>query len=229
MMALSKEIFNGGEVNVMLQRPVPLTQHPCTSMDYLTSFLQAGFPPCPFINYLKEAIMITFSVNGAPHSVHVPADMPLLWVLRDHLQLTGTKFGCGESLCGACTVHLDGRPVRSCSVETGSIEGRKIVTIEGINGPVIEALRATWSELDVPQCGYCHSGQRMQAAALLANNPKPDDADIDKAYAEALMQLTGDRGARDLLQSYATQFIPVACQYPGVLQDIDLPKQLGNR
>jgi isoquinoline 1-oxidoreductase alpha subunit len=125
--------------------------------------------------------MITFSVNGADQSVDVPKDMPLLWVLRDHLQLTGTKFGCGESFCGACTVHLDGRPVRSCSVDVGSVAGKKVVTIEGIDGPVIEALRAAWSDLDVPQCGYCHSGQLMQAAALLARNPKPDDADIDRA------------------------------------------------
>jgi isoquinoline 1-oxidoreductase subunit alpha len=125
--------------------------------------------------------MITFSVNGADQSVDVPKDMPLLWVLRDHLQLTGTKFGCGESFCGACTVHLDGKPVRSCSVEVGSVAGKKVVTIEGIDGPVIEALRAAWSDLDVPQCGYCHSGQLMQAAALLARNPKPDDADIDRA------------------------------------------------
>jgi len=125
--------------------------------------------------------MITFSVNGAPHRVDVSKDTPLLWVLRDHLQLTGTKFGCGESICGACTVHLDGRPVRSCSIEVGAIEGKKVVTIEGISGPVIDALRDAWSELDVPQCGYCHSGQLMQAAALLASNPKPDDADIDRA------------------------------------------------
>ncbi|MGA7179580.1 MAG: (2Fe-2S)-binding protein [Thiobacillaceae bacterium] len=125
--------------------------------------------------------MITFTVNGTPHSVDVPRDMPLLWVLRDHLQLTGTKFGCGESICGACTVHLDGRPVRSCSVEVGSLAGKTVVTVEGISGPVIEALRDAWSELDVPQCGYCHSGQLMQAAALLSSNPKPDDADIDRA------------------------------------------------
>lgn len=125
--------------------------------------------------------MINFTVNGAPRSVDVPEDTPLLWVLRDQLQLTGTKFGCGESFCGACTVHLDGKPVRSCSVEVGHAAGKSVVTIEGITGPVIEALRGAWSDLDVPQCGYCQSGQLMQAAALLAANPKPSDADVDQA------------------------------------------------
>jgi isoquinoline 1-oxidoreductase alpha subunit len=128
-----------------------------------------------------EADMIHFTVNGDPHEVEVSDDTPLLWVLRDHLHLTGTKFGCGESFCGACTVHIDGKPAKSCSVEVGHIEGKSVTTIEGIGGPVIEALRAAWSELDVPQCGYCHSGQLMRAASLLALNPKPDDEQIDAA------------------------------------------------
>jgi isoquinoline 1-oxidoreductase alpha subunit len=107
--------------------------------------------------------------------------MPLLWALRDHLQLTGTKFGCGVSYCGACTVHLDGNPVRSCVTEVGAAAGKSVTTIEGIAGPVIDALRSAWADLDVPQCGYCHSGQLMQAAALLAANPRPSDVDIDTA------------------------------------------------
>jgi isoquinoline 1-oxidoreductase alpha subunit len=125
--------------------------------------------------------MIKLNVNGVSHSLDVPSDMPLLWALRDHLQLTGTKFGCGESYCGACTVHVDGKPVRSCSVKVGSAAGKSVTTIEGIAGPVIEALRTAWIDLDVPQCGYCHSGQLMRAAALLAANPRPSDTDIDTA------------------------------------------------
>ena len=125
--------------------------------------------------------MIMLNVNGVSHSLNASPDMPLLWALRDHLQLTGTKFGCGESYCGACTVHLNGKPVRSCVVKLGSAAGKTVTTIEGITGPVIDALRSAWAELDVPQCGYCHSGQLMRAAALLAANPRPTDADIDTA------------------------------------------------
>jgi isoquinoline 1-oxidoreductase alpha subunit len=125
--------------------------------------------------------MITLEVNGKSVSLDVPPDMPLLWALRDHVRLTGTKFGCGQSYCGACTVHLGGEPVRSCSVPVGAVAGKPVTTIEGVSGPVIDALRAAWAELDVPQCGYCHSGQLMQAAALLAANPRPSDADIDTA------------------------------------------------
>jgi isoquinoline 1-oxidoreductase alpha subunit len=123
--------------------------------------------------------MIKLKVNGVSHSLDVPPDMPLLWVLRDHLQLTGTKFSCGVSYCGACTVHIDNKPVRSCSVAVSSAEGKSVITIEGIAGPVIDALRSAWADLDVPQCGFCHSGQLMQAAALLAANPRPSDTDID--------------------------------------------------
>ena len=125
--------------------------------------------------------MISFTVNGHPHSVDVAKDTPLLWVLRDHLRLTGTKFGCGESFCGACTVHIDGKPVKACSVEVAKVAGKSVLTIEGMAGPVIEALRAAWVELDVPQCGYCHSGQLMRAAALLAGNRRPSDDEIDQA------------------------------------------------
>lgn len=125
--------------------------------------------------------MIKLNINGVSHSLDVPPDMPLLWALRDHLQLTGTKFGCGVAYCGACTVHIDGKPVRSCVIEVGSAAGKSVTTIEGIAGPVIDALRSAWVDLDVPQCGYCHSGQLMQAAALLADKPRPSDADIDAA------------------------------------------------
>lgn len=125
--------------------------------------------------------MITLTVNGVSHRLEVAEDTPLLWVLRDHLGLTGTKFGCGESFCGACLVHVDGKPVKACSAELGSIAGKSVVTIEGVAGRIIDALRAAWVDIDVPQCGYCHSGQLMRAAALLTANPRPSDADIDSA------------------------------------------------
>ncbi len=127
--------------------------------------------------------MIHFTVNGRPHSLDVSPDMPLLWVLRDHLRLTGTKYGCGMALCGACTVHLDGQPVRACSVPVSRVAGKAVTTIEGAVGPEIEALRLAWAELDVPQCGYCQSGQLMHAASLLAGNRNPTDHDIDTAMA----------------------------------------------
>ncbi|MDA8230394.1 MAG: (2Fe-2S)-binding protein [Magnetospirillum sp.] len=125
--------------------------------------------------------MISVVVNGEVHKVDADPDTPLLWVLRDHLGLTGAKYGCGAGLCGACTVMMDGQPVRSCRTAVGDIEGRRIVTIEGMRGRVIDALRAAWIALDVPQCGYCQSGQLISAAALLAANPRPSDADIDRA------------------------------------------------
>ena len=120
-------------------------------------------------------------VNGQPHEVDAPADMPLLWVLRDLVGLTGTKFGCGMAQCGACTVHQDGVAIRACITPISDVEGTKITTIEGVNGKVAEAVQAAWTQLDVPQCGYCQSGQVMAATALLAKNPKPSDADIDAA------------------------------------------------
>jgi len=147
--------------------------------------------------------MISFTVNGKPHSVDLPADTPLLWVLRDHLQLTGTKFGCGESFCGACTVHIDGKPAKSCSVEVGKMAGKSVTTIEGIAGPVIEALRAAWSELDVPQCGYCHSGQLMRAADLLAHNPRPSDEQINAAMNGNLCRCATYQRIRDGIHAAA--------------------------
>lgn len=126
----------------------------------------------------------TLNINGNTHSVDVDDDTPLLWVLRDVLGMTGTKFGCGIAQCGACTVHLDGIPVRSCLLAVGSIDNRAIITIEGIGAtPAGAKVQKAWLDLEVIQCGYCQSGQIMSAAALLAGNPAPDDADIDAAMA----------------------------------------------
>jgi isoquinoline 1-oxidoreductase alpha subunit len=128
--------------------------------------------------------MITLNINGEPRSVDAPADMPLLWVLRDLLGLTGTKFGCGIAQCGACTVHVDGAPVRSCLLPVGSIGGRAITTIEAVGTtPAGAKVQKAWLALEVIQCGYCQSGQIMSAAALLASKAAPDDADIDAAMA----------------------------------------------
>ncbi len=125
--------------------------------------------------------MITLNLNGTEHQLDADADTPLLWAIRDHAGLTGTKFGCGLAQCGACTVHVDGEPVRSCQTFLGDIEGAKVTTIEGVSGKVAETVQTVWAELDVPQCGYCQSGQIMSAAALLAETPKPTDDDIDAA------------------------------------------------
>ena len=124
---------------------------------------------------------IKIKVNGQTREVDAPPDMPLLWVLRDELNMTGTKFGCGVASCGACTVHVDGQPVRSCSTFVEDVVGTEVTTIEGIDTPEANAVQAAWRELDVVQCGYCQSGQIMSAAALLAEVPKPSDADIDAA------------------------------------------------
>ena len=126
--------------------------------------------------------MVVLNVNGRRIEVDADADTPLLWVLRDHLELTGTKFGCGMALCGACTVHVDGQPTRSCVTSAASLAGKKIVTIEKIGEtPIGKAVQAAWIAESVPQCGYCQSGQVMAAAALLAARSAPSDADIDSA------------------------------------------------
>jgi isoquinoline 1-oxidoreductase subunit alpha len=125
--------------------------------------------------------MYTLKVNGTEHEVDVEPDTPLLWVLRDDLKLTGTKFGCGMAQCGACTVHLDGQAVRSCVTPVEAIAGGEITTIEGISGREAEAVQAAWQSLAVPQCGYCQSGQVMTAVALLSEVQSPSDADIDGA------------------------------------------------
>jgi isoquinoline 1-oxidoreductase alpha subunit len=123
-------------------------------------------------------------VNGQRYTVNVPDDTPLLWVLRDHLNLTGTKYGCGMSLCGACTVHIDGAPARSCTMPLSALKpGVEITTIEGLKSKEAKAVQTAWEKLDVPQCGYCQSGQIMSAIGLLAKKKKPSDADIDAAMA----------------------------------------------
>jgi isoquinoline 1-oxidoreductase alpha subunit len=121
------------------------------------------------------------NVNGKDHTVDVDAQMPLLWVIRDFVGLKGTKFGCGISQCGACTIHLDGTPIRSCMTPVSQAVGKKITTIEGAEGNIAEAVQKAWIEFQVPQCGYCQSGQVMSAVALLKTNKKPTDSDIDAA------------------------------------------------
>ena len=127
--------------------------------------------------------MPTLTINAQPVQVDADPETPLLWVLRDHLGMTGTKFGCGKALCGACTVHVDGAPVRSCSVPLSAVANAKIRTIEGLSKDRSHPVQKAWMELDVPQCGYCQSGQIMSAVALLAQTPTPTDADIDAAMA----------------------------------------------
>jgi isoquinoline 1-oxidoreductase subunit alpha len=128
--------------------------------------------------------MTTLTINGETHTVDAPPDMPLLWVLRDLVGLTGTKFGCGIAQCGACTVHLDGEATRSCVLPVAAVAGRKITTIEAVGTtPAGQKVQKAWRDLDVVQCGYCQSGQVMSATALVASNPNPSDADIDAAMA----------------------------------------------
>lgn len=124
---------------------------------------------------------VSLTVNGTPHTLDLEPEMPLLWALREQLGLTGTKYGCGMALCGACTVHVAGIPMRSCVTPVAAVEGQPITTIEGLSSDRSHPVQQAWIELDVPQCGYCQSGQIMSAAALLANNPQPSDADIDAA------------------------------------------------
>ncbi len=127
--------------------------------------------------------MVSFELNGKDVSVDVPEETPLLWVLRDELQMTGTKFGCGIAQCGACTVMMNGMTRRSCVTPVSMVDGASVTTIEGIDGPEAEAVQAAWEGLDVPQCGWCQSGQVMSATALLMEIPKPSDEDIDNAMA----------------------------------------------
>lgn len=125
--------------------------------------------------------MISLTVNGKRRAFDGDPTMPLLWFLRDELGLTGTKFGCGVASCGACTVHLDGKPVRACRTAMSTLAGKSVITIEGLHPTGDHPTQVAWRDIDVPQCGYCQSGQIMEAAALLAKNPKPTDADIDQA------------------------------------------------
>ena len=125
--------------------------------------------------------MVSLTVNGKAQRIDSPPDTPLLWVLREKLLLTGTKYGCGMSICGACTVHVDGQPLRSCTTPVSAVAGRAVTTIEGLSDKSDHPVQQAWMEADVPQCGYCQSGQIMSAVALLKQNPKPSDADIDSA------------------------------------------------
>jgi aerobic-type carbon monoxide dehydrogenase small subunit (CoxS/CutS family) len=125
--------------------------------------------------------MVSLTVNGKAQSIDAAPDMPLLWVLREKLLLTGTKFGCGTAICGSCTAHVDGQPVRSCTTPVSAVAGRAITTIEGLSDKSDHPVQQAWMEVDVPQCGYCQSGQIMSAAALLAQKARPTDADIDDA------------------------------------------------
>jgi aerobic-type carbon monoxide dehydrogenase small subunit (CoxS/CutS family) len=127
--------------------------------------------------------MINLTVNGAPRQLDVAPEMPLLWALRETLALTGTKYGCGMALCGACTVHVDGTPTRSCVTPVSAVAGKQVTTIEGLSAKSDHPAQRAWMELDVPQCGFCQSGQLMSAAALLAQNKTPTDQDIDQAMA----------------------------------------------
>jgi isoquinoline 1-oxidoreductase subunit alpha len=124
--------------------------------------------------------MVKFTVNGKERVLDIESDAPLLWVLREELGLTGTKFGCGIAQCGACTVHIDGAAQRSCVLPVAAVEGRSVTTIEGLSTPLAKAVQQAWTAEDVPQCGYCQSGQIMAATAFLEKTPKPTDADIDK-------------------------------------------------
>jgi aerobic-type carbon monoxide dehydrogenase small subunit (CoxS/CutS family) len=139
---------------------------------------------------------IRFSLNGKPQTVDVNPNMPLLWVLRDTLGLTGTKFGCGMAMCGACTVHLDGQATRSCITPISDVAGKKVTTIEGLSPDLSNPVQKAWIEEDVPQCGYCQSGQIMAAAALLAQKTRPTDADIDEALAGNICRCGAYAGIR---------------------------------
>jgi isoquinoline 1-oxidoreductase alpha subunit len=128
-----------------------------------------------------EAQMISLTINGQEHHLDLDPNTPLLWAVREHIGLSGTKYGCGIAQCGACTLYLNGAPVRSCSTPLAAAAGEEITTIEGLNGAVGDAVKKAWAEIDVVQCGFCQSGQIMSATALLAQNPSPSDADIDAA------------------------------------------------
>jgi len=149
-------------------------------------------------------------VNGRRRSVTVAADTPLLWVIRDNLGLPGTKFGCGMALCGACTVYLDGQPVRSCSLPIAAAAGKRVTTIEGLSPEGGHAVQRAWVEEDVPQCGYCQPGQIMSAAALLASNPHPSDAEIDAAMSGNLCRCGTYNRVRRAIHRAASGARPVA-------------------
>ena len=144
---------------------------------------------------------ITLQINGKEYKTDVAADTPLLWVLRDHLGLVGTKYGCGIAQCGACTVHIDGNPVRSCTLPVSAIRSAKVTTIEGLSKNGDHAVQLAWDEVDVPQCGYCQAGQIMTAAALLKRNPKPTQQQIDDAMHTNLCRCGAYHRIREAIQS----------------------------
>jgi isoquinoline 1-oxidoreductase alpha subunit len=148
---------------------------------------------------------VTLHVNGVDHAVDATPDTPLLWALRDYLDMTGTKFGCGMALCGACTVHLDDQPVRSCSTPVQLAVGKRITTIEGIASPAAKAVQAAWDEIQVPQCGYCQSGQIMSAVALLEKTPNPTDEQINSAMSGNICRCNTYVRIRKAIKSAAGQ------------------------
>ena len=149
--------------------------------------------------------MTTLNINNQAVTVDAPPDTPLLWILRDYLGMTGTKFGCGATLCRACTVHVDGQATFSCVLPISAVEGRKITTIEGVTGRVAEAVQNAWDKIQVPQCGYCQSGQVMSAVALLSNNKTPSDAEIDVAMQGNLCRCGTYQRIRAAIQDAAKQ------------------------
>lgn len=148
---------------------------------------------------------VSFNINGEKRIVTADPDTPLLWIIRDYIELTGTKYGCGIAQCGACTVHLDGQPVRSCVLPIQAIGNRAITTIEGLESPEGKAVQMAWNELSVVQCGYCQSGQIMSAAALLKANPQPDDDDINHAMAGNICRCATYKRIRDAIKHAATK------------------------
>ena len=157
---------------------------------------------------------VTFELNGQSKTVDAPAEMPLLWVLRDMLDMKGTKFGCGVGQCGACTVHINGVPARSCQRPMSRVQGVKVTTIEGLSPDASHPLQKAWEELDVPQCGYCQAGQLMAAAALLRSTPKPTDADIDNAMSNNICRCATYTRIRAAIKT-AAGMTPTAVGAPG--------------
>jgi len=154
--------------------------------------------------------MQSLTINGQTHDVDADPETPLLWILRDHLGMTGTKYGCGKALCGACTVHVDGTPMRSCSLPLAAVAGKSIATIEGLSGDRSHPVQKAWIELDVPQCGYCQSGQIMSAVALLNRTPNPTDAEIDAAMAGNICRCGTYSRIREAIHRAAQSMQPTA-------------------
>jgi len=168
---------------------------------------------------------IQLTVNGKSQSVDVPPNMPLLWVLRDVLGMTGTKFGCGMALCGACTVHIDGVATRSCVTPISSVAGKKITTIEGLSADRSHPVQRAWIEVDVPQCGYCQSGQIMSAVSLLAQNPKPSDAEIDQAMKGNICRCGTYQRIREAIHRAAGMHTASAAPSQGAVAEETLEEQ----